>query len=546
MSASRNEPLLNAPITPSDAPVNGGRSVLVTDMSDAEGDRSTFIDLSDKPQDEPSPPSSSICGQGSRWGTTFNMCSAILGAGALSLPHAVAAMGVIPAVVLLLFTAVATHYSIILLIHAITASNTKSFEDLTQQVFGKINGLLVELAIIIFQYGTLVAYTVAIGDILEPLTNLPAIHSHVPWLTRNTIIVLFWAVLMLPLSFVERISSLQFTSLFGVLALVYLVTAVLIHFLFDASLDPKHTVGAMSLGHLSEGAVSAAAIIMFAFTCQINVPSVYQELNVKTLHEMSVVSIRAVTLCLLCYLIVGIAGYADFPSSSEGNLLKNYCLLEPIRSSAASLTSEDPWSGSGGTSTGPPRVITAAYVAITITIVMAYPVNVYPTRYTLDQMAAHYLAIRPGAQQAGRVQMSMAQLPYPRHRGHHSTYRVSRAGHLDRLLTYGGTASAYVCYIIPAAAAWKLRGSIPSVGGSLLGRIGCLSLLCFGLVVGVLSTATTIAGLFHPEGNVTIACDVLWNETHPQDGGGGGGGGNGTVEAMVLPAVQMASWAWRG
>ena len=45
---------------------------------------------------------------------------------------------------------------------------------------------------------------------------------------------------------------------------------------------------------------------------------------------------------------------------------------------------------------------------------------------------------------------------------------------------------------------------------------------------------------------MTIACDVLWNETHPQDGGGGGGGGNGTVEAMVLPAVQMASWAWRG
>ena len=526
--------------------MNGGRSVLVTDMSDAEGDRSTFIDLSDKPQDEPSPPSSSICGQGSRWGTTFNMCSAILGAGALSLPHAVAAMGVIPAVVLLLFTAVATHYSIILLIHAITASNTKSFEDLTQQVFGKINGLLVELAIIIFQYGTLVAYTVAIGDILEPLTNLPAIHSHVPWLTRNTIIVLFWAVLMLPLSFVERISSLQFTSLFGVLALVYLVTAVLIHFLFDASLDPKHTVGAMSLGHLSEGAVSAAAIIMFAFTCQINVPSVYQELNVKTLHEMSVVSIRAVTLCLLCYLIVGIAGYADFPSSSEGNLLKNYCLLEPIRSSAASLTSEDPWSGSGGTSTGPPRVITAAYVAITITIVMAYPVNVYPTRYTLDQMAAHYLAIRPGAQQAGRYKCLW-----------HSFLTLAIAG--TTLLTalvvpdisivfslMGGTASAYVCYIIPAAAAWKLRGSIPSVGGSLLGRIGCLSLLCFGLVVGILSTATTIAGLFHPEGNVTIACDVLWNETHPQDGGGGGGGGNGTVEAMVLPAVQMASWAWRG
>ena len=56
--------------------------------------------------------------QGSVWGTTFNMCAAILGAGALSLPHTMHAMGVVPGVVLLMFTAVATHYSVVLLISA--------------------------------------------------------------------------------------------------------------------------------------------------------------------------------------------------------------------------------------------------------------------------------------------------------------------------------------------------------------------------------------------------------------------------------------------
>jgi amino acid permease len=39
-------------------------------------------------------------------------------------------------------------------------------------------------------------------------------------------ILVFWAALMLPLSMVEKMSSLQGTSLFGVLALVYLVVAV--------------------------------------------------------------------------------------------------------------------------------------------------------------------------------------------------------------------------------------------------------------------------------------------------------------------------------
>ena len=303
------------------------------------------------------------------WGTTFNMCSAILGAGALSLPHAVAAMGIIPAVILLVLTAFATHYSVVLLIDTIGASGTRSFEDLTLVVFGRFNGFLVELSIIVFQFGTLVAYTVAIGDILEPLTEMPVIANACgSWLSRDVIIVTFWALIMLPLSFVERISSLQGTSLFGILALVYLVTAVTIHFMADVAVDPGHTLHkvhlAPKLAQLSSAA-SASAIIMFAFTCQVNVPSLYEALNDKSPTQMAAVSKRAVLLCFTFYLIVGLSGYADFPYSMEGNLLKNYCLIDPTRTAASAKA---------------PRVMLPAYGAIAVTIVMAYPINVFPTR----------------------------------------------------------------------------------------------------------------------------------------------------------------------
>jgi len=88
------------------------------------------------------------------------------------------------------------------------------------------NGRLVELSILVFQFGTLVAYTVAIGDILQPVVGMPAVRSRLPWLTHDVTILIFWALFMLPLSTVDKMSSLQFTSLFGVLALVYLVVAV--------------------------------------------------------------------------------------------------------------------------------------------------------------------------------------------------------------------------------------------------------------------------------------------------------------------------------
>ena len=63
----------------------------------------------------------SMFGRGSMWGTVFNTCAATLGAGALSLPHAMAGMGLIPGSLLLVIIGLATHYSIVLIVAAIGA-----------------------------------------------------------------------------------------------------------------------------------------------------------------------------------------------------------------------------------------------------------------------------------------------------------------------------------------------------------------------------------------------------------------------------------------
>ena len=44
-----------------------------------------------------------------------------------------------------------------------------SYEDLTVKLFGRKMGLLVEVNIIVFCFGTGVAYLIAVGDILEPV-----------------------------------------------------------------------------------------------------------------------------------------------------------------------------------------------------------------------------------------------------------------------------------------------------------------------------------------------------------------------------------------
>ena len=73
----------------------------------------------------------SLMEQGSIWGSVFNMCSATLGAGALSLPYAIQHTGILLGLVLLVCTALATHLSVTLLISAIAETNVLSYEDLT-------------------------------------------------------------------------------------------------------------------------------------------------------------------------------------------------------------------------------------------------------------------------------------------------------------------------------------------------------------------------------------------------------------------------------
>ena len=103
--------------------------------------------------------------------------------------------------------------------------------------------------------------------------------------------------------------------------------------------------------------MEALSIITFAFTMQVNVPSLFEELPRRTPRRMGIVSGRCMALCSVCYMLVGLAGYRDAPTSPNGNLLGNYCVT------SSSLTS---------------HMMQAAFVAMAFSVVMAFPLNIHP------------------------------------------------------------------------------------------------------------------------------------------------------------------------
>lgn len=227
--------------------------------------------------------------------------------GALSLPYAFSKAGWLLGLIMLIIGAGATIFSIHLLFRARLATKCVSYEDLTVNIFGKCMGFIVELNILIFCFGTAVAYIIAVGDILEPVLIMTGLDRTILGLNGTTTtmatttngtsmdqlttsqehtlrvisMITFFIIIMFPLSLLEKINSLRFTSFFGVAAIFYLVFTTVYQ-----SIDAMVYNGwNATWGQTNEfstdvfSIVQAAPIIMFAFTCQVNVFSIYDELE---------------------------------------------------------------------------------------------------------------------------------------------------------------------------------------------------------------------------------------------------------------------------
>ena len=258
--------------------------------------------------------------EGSSLGSIFNLCSATLGAGALSLPFAFSQCGLVAGTLFLFLAGFTTHLSIRLLIEASDKTTFNSYEMLTVQLFGGAMGVAVEFSILIFCFGTCIAYIVAVGDILEQgvldVFDLPG------FVNRDSLMILFWAFIMFPLSMLEKINSLRFASMFGVCSIFFLSFSISFHSIRDVILHDSWNYDASLWPESPTALVKSMPVVMFAFTCQVNVFSIYEELENKSAKRMNRVNVGAMKTCVVAYLLSGAFGYLDFGRTTQGNILK--------------------------------------------------------------------------------------------------------------------------------------------------------------------------------------------------------------------------------
>lgn len=307
---------------------------------------------------------------GSMRGATFNIASATLGAGALSLPYAFRQAGLLLGIFWLVSASLATVYSIKLLLVAsrlashLTGNTLDSYEDLAGALFGRMMKGVVEAMIILFCYGTAIAYCVAVGDILEPIRAfdfMPAMFRD-PDHGRTAVMLVFWAVLMFPLSLLRSMNSLQFSSILGVSAILFLCFATIYHCVTYGFINKESPGdGKVAFVNVDVQMVTSLPLIMFAFTCQVNVYDIYRELREPTEAKMMRISWQGMLgVCAAVYGMMGIFGYLDFTNEVNADILVN---LQKYAASDA--------------------VVAVAFLCIALTVVVAFPLVVFPCRESI-------------------------------------------------------------------------------------------------------------------------------------------------------------------
>jgi len=406
---------------------------------------------------------------GSVAGATLNLCSAVLGAGALSLPYAFARAGVLLTMALLVLAAVATVHTIRLLIYVFEHSATRTFEDSVEGLAGRGVGMAVEVLSFLFCFGCAVAYIVVLEDALAVLLSFAKLDI-CP--IGPTLFIVFFV--LLPPSCFRHIDALRVGSLIGIAAIAYVVWTTVRAAIPDFGHKSDHP--APELITLNPRTCTALPIVIFAYSCQVNVWPIYDELKAgddidKRRDMMMTASYYSIILSLCAYTLVGYFGYYCYGPDVQGNVLNNY----------------------------PPAAASAAAFCMIVCIFAAFPMNFYPMRQAINQLLYK--------RDASKLEMRNGRLyPVLRDPTAHVLQTILLATAIALLGLFvpdlnvvfqltGALVSSTLCFILPAYLAIQVDAQ--GGGGGVTLRLlrhhtSSVALILFGIVVAVLGTAATL------------------------------------------------------
>ncbi|KAG9266504.1 putative sodium-coupled neutral amino acid transporter 7 [Astyanax mexicanus] len=270
--------------------------------------------------------------QQSRGGTStlaavFIVVNAALGAGLLNFPAAFnMAGGVTAGVVLQMCMLVFIITGLVILAYCSQVSNEGTYQEVVRAVCGKVLGVICEIAIAVYTFGTCIAFLIIIGDQLDKLIGAMT-HDSDPvsahWFTDRRFTITITSVLViLPLSIPKEIGFQKYASTISVIGTWYVTIVVIIkYFLPDKNITP----GDIPTSPTSWTDVfNAMPTICFGFQCHVSSVPVFNSMTKAEIRPWGGVVTVSMIICLFVYTGTGVSGFLSFGSNVSQDVLMSY------------------------------------------------------------------------------------------------------------------------------------------------------------------------------------------------------------------------------
>lgn len=284
-----------------------------------------------------------------------------IGSGLLSVPYAFSQTGVCVGVLTLLAVAIGAGHTAESLLHCHLTTGLVSYNEIAEHTFGPTAAVLVPVVVVCAIFGGCVSYVAIILSVMPTLADLwhwqgPFSESRFNHIFFTFLVSLF---VIMPLNMVKNLSSLRFSSAFGLCFSFYLVFLILYQ-----AIQKMETPGAFHQPHLMgftcpTGVAVAFSIFSFAYVLHLNVVPLYLELEDASPRKMIWVIRGVMALTTIIYGIVGYCGFMLYGEDIKSNVLVNF-------------------------SDSPAFIL--ARVAVCLAVVMSFPLLFFPLRVTIHNL----------------------------------------------------------------------------------------------------------------------------------------------------------------
>ncbi len=289
--------------------------------------------------------------EGSVLGGIFAISSLALGPGAFSLPIRCTQLGLIWYMILIVFAAWATYWTLSGMIRSARTVRGEDYSPSVKLIIGKPAGKLVDITLILYLYVIFIQYQVIIYSLIgrtiyelfgdkDKYVNFDKYESEVWDAAKLKYPIMFGIIfLMTPICLLKDISKMRFASMFGIVAYIYCISVIVIespwflkHYLKNYKEDDPSTHA--NFYDITKGFdknlnfFTGMATVFFAYSCQAAAFPIYKSLNNNTEKRINKVFFTSICIDIIIYLLIAVCGFITAPLKPESLVIFRESVFE--------------------------------------------------------------------------------------------------------------------------------------------------------------------------------------------------------------------------